>query len=293
MLMSPCRGESFRKVFSKIGEVRSIIPDHVNVMALTATATKTTRKYICQRLGMRAPLIISKSPNKVNIKFIVCIKKGTIAEVMAPLADEIIEKRRTMPRVIIFARTYDACGELYTYFRYRLGDSLTDPADVPNDLAQFRLVDMFTACTKKDVKDVILKGFCDPCGILRIVIATVAFGLGLDCPNVRRVIHWGPPSDLEEYVQETGRGGRDGESCIAMLYYNNTDFTFVAEDSSMKIYCKNEGQCRCHLLLKDFDGGDEITLTGCCSCCDICAFKCSCEKSLICFCTCVSVSAYS
>ena len=272
------RGETFRKEFSKIGEVRSIIPSRVNVMALTATATKATCKYVCQRLGMSAPVVISKSPNKPNIKLIVCMKEGSIAQMMATLADEIIEKRTTMPRVIIFARTYDACGELFVYFKKRLGKGLTEPVVVPNDLAQFRLVDMFTACTTKDVKDAILRGFCDPHGILRIVIATVAFGMGLDCPNVRRVIHWGPPSDVEEYLQETGRAGRDGESSVAIIYYSNTDFSFASEDNGMKLYCKNKEQCRRMFLLKDFDDEDKIEPTGSCSCCDICASKVSCNK---------------
>ena len=275
------RGETFRREFSKIGEVRSIIPDRVNVMALTATATKATRKHVCRRLGMSAPVVISRSPNKPNIKLIVRVKEGTIDDTMAGLADELIEKRAAMPRVIIFVRTYDACGTLYGYLRNRLGEGLTEPVAAHNDLAQFRLVDMFTACTKKNVKDAILQGFCDPCGILRVVVATVAFGLGLDCPNVRKIIHWGPPSDVEEYLQETGRAGRDGESSTAILYYRNADFAFVAEDSAIKTYCKNEEQCRRQLLLNDFDHEDEIAPTGSCNCCDICASKCCCIKCKI------------
>ena len=54
--------------------------------------------------------------------------------------------------------------------------------------------------------------------MLRVVIATIAFGMGLDCPNVRRIIHWGPSNDVEAYIQETGRAGRDGESAEALLY---------------------------------------------------------------------------
>ncbi len=49
-------------------------------------------------------------------------------------------------------------------------------------------------------------------------MATVAFGMGLDCPNVRRIIHWGPSTDVEQYVQETGRAGRDGLPVVAILY---------------------------------------------------------------------------
>jgi len=69
------------------------------------------------------------------------------------------------------------------------------------------------------------------------VIATIAFGLGLDCRNVRRVIQWGAPSDVEEYMQETSRAVRDGKNSVAILYYSNTDFAFVSKDSVIKMYC--------------------------------------------------------
>ena len=81
---------------------------------------------------------------------------------------------------------------------------MTEPIGAPK-LARFALCNMFSACTHPDVKDEVLKSFCNPNGILRIVVATIAFGMGLECPNVSRIIHWGPPSDVESYLQETGR----------------------------------------------------------------------------------------
>lgn len=84
---------------------------------------------------------------------------------------------------------------------------------------------MFTVCTTPDVKDSIVKSLTQLHGKLRIIIATVAFGM--DCPNVRRIIHWGPPSDVESYIQETGRAGRDGEVAHAWLYYSNKELRDV------------------------------------------------------------------
>ena len=60
--------------------------------------------------------------------------------------------------------------------------------------------------------------FIQPSSTLRLIIATSAFGLGIDIPDVRQVIHWGLTSTVEEYVQESGRGGRDGLSAQAIIY---------------------------------------------------------------------------
>ena len=108
--------------------------------------------------------------------------------------------------MIIFCRAYDACAQMYLYMRGRLGREMTEPIGAP-DSATFRMQDMFTACTHPDVKDAILKSFIDPDSQLRIVIATIAFGMRLDCPNVRCIIHWGPSQDIELYLEETGRDG--------------------------------------------------------------------------------------
>lgn len=70
LINARCRGEDFRKEFHKIGEVRSILPQWVNVMALTATAARPTQKAIYQRLGMVSPRVVSEPPHKPNIKYI-------------------------------------------------------------------------------------------------------------------------------------------------------------------------------------------------------------------------------
>ena len=169
------------------------------------------------------------------------------------------------------------------YFRKHLGEELTEPVSAPNDLSRFRMVDMFTACTKQEVKNNIVQSFCRPHGTLRIVIATIAFGMGLDCRDVHKVVHIGSPYDMEDYLQETGRAGRDGNYSIAVLYYSKSDFT-SAKDSSMRKYCENVDQCRRMLLLREFDCNDTGTshASMCsCQCCDICELSCSCDM-----CTC-------
>ena len=92
--------------------------------------------------------------------------------------------------------------------KYWLGQHFTILASAP-DLAKYRVVDMYTRCTETHVKETILKSFSAPDGNLRVVIGTIAFGMGLDCPDVQEVIHWGPSADIESCIQEIGRAGRD------------------------------------------------------------------------------------
>ena len=109
---------------------------------------------------------------------------------------------------------------IYLFMKDRVGEEFTDPIGAP-DRARYRVIDMFTACTHPDVKKQILELFCNTRSRLRIIIATIAFGMGLDCPDVRRVIHWGASEDTELYLQETGRAdemaSRQKLSCITVL----------------------------------------------------------------------------
>ena len=147
------RGETFRKEFANLGEVRSIIPPEVKVMA---TATVQTRKAECKTLGMVNVAVIAESPNKENIKYVVHHNPGTLEETFARLVEELLQCRCTTDRVIVFCRTYDSCANIYLYIRNRLGRDFTEPIGAP-DLARFRLVDMFTACTDREVKEQIIK----------------------------------------------------------------------------------------------------------------------------------------
>lgn len=91
------RGESFRREFSRLGEVRSVIPEHVNVMALTATATTSSRAEIIQSLDMQNPVIVP--PIKDNIFYCV-LEKSSISASLCPLCDRLASRRTSMGRTI-------------------------------------------------------------------------------------------------------------------------------------------------------------------------------------------------
>ena len=73
--------------------------------------------------------------------------------------------------------------------------------------------------------------------MLSIVVATLAFGMGIDCRDVRTIINLGPPEDIDVYIQQTGRAGRDGAPARAILLWNQSNAQFIQQ--SMSDYCKN------------------------------------------------------
>ena len=114
------------------------------------------------------------------------------------------------------------------------------------------MVDMYTACTPSIVKQTILNSFVKKEGKLRVIICTVAFGMGVDCASVLHVIHWGPPADTESYIQETGCAGRDSITSYASLYYSKTEIAYNYIEDSIKKYCRNKHKHikRCNRLTR-------------------------------------------
>ena len=165
--------------------MRSIIPNGVKFMALTATATKSTRYSI---LGMIEPSIVT-APNCNNICYSIEKREGDISQSFGVLVDEIREKRLAMPSVIISYHRYEDVGNVYAFMKSSLGNEAVEPIGTP-DIACFRLVDTFTACTEKNVKDNIIHNSSQTDFPLCVVMATVAFGMGLNSPNIRHIIYW-------------------------------------------------------------------------------------------------------
>ena len=143
------------------------------------------------------------------------------------------------PKTIVFVRKYKDCSDLYdNMLEHKLGIEITNPNGYPN-VSQFRRVEMFGRVLTTEKKEQVLSAFSDLNGVLQVVIATSAFGLGIDCQNIQRTIHWGLPSTIEEYVQESGR----------VLYEGKVG---KYPTMSIKNYLFNNDVCRRRLLFSNF-----------------------------------------
>ena len=189
---------------------------------------------------------------------------------------DVLDKRTQTLRTIIFCQSQEECARLYIYFKHHMGNAFTEPIGAPGNLSRFRMIDMYTSYTHQSVKNSISQRFPARGSSLRVIISTVAFGMGVDCPDVHRIIHVGPPSDIEMYVQQTCRAGRDGERSNCILLYGPGMKRY--REKSIIDCCENITICRLDTHYSDFElYKHDHSLIGCC-CCDICARKCECNN---------------
>ena len=215
------------------------------------------------------PVVIGMSPNRKNICFSVQ-PYIQLDEFSQQVVEEIRHANINTPKTVIFCQSFTNCYQLYDKIRTKLKADFTYPSGYP-DFHAFRLVEMYHGGCMPYVREQILKTFTSITSHVRVVIATSSFGMGIDCPDIYKVIHWGTPEDIEQYVQETGRAGRDGKPSDAILYHKVQH----SISDSMQSYCSNESECRRVLLLEGFIFyDDKDTHSGSCDCCDICKRMC-------------------
>jgi len=204
--------------FAQIGNLLSIISPNVHVLALTSTATSDVFAAVKKRLCLDRPVLVGVSPSRENIKYYVepLQSINSLCEVMS---DGLLSMRTEFPKTLILCQTIQECSTMYKTFRRKLGTHFTEPSGYP-DYHQFRLMDMYTSALFEGHKKQVLTSFMTAGSKLRIVAATTAFSMGIDCPDILNVVHHGPPTNIEQYVQETGRAGRNGTPATALLLVN-------------------------------------------------------------------------
>ena len=242
-------------------------------MALTATATQETLKCVENRLDLKDVALIGLYSGRPNIKYIVK-PSVKVEDLAAMLTSELVELRSNTPKTVVFCRSLLQCVNLLVALKRLLKDNITEPPGMPATDIRYRLIDVFTSGSTTEMRELILQEFCKKDTKLRLIIATNAFGLGVDCADITRIIHWGSPNTLEELAQETGRAGRDGSHSEAILHKKFGKHT----SRTMKNYAENVSVCWRKVMFKDFlFASDSCCTTTACHCCDLCAPLCNCS----------------
>ncbi len=190
-------GHDFRPEYRQLAKLRALLPT-VPVMGLTATATPRVRDDIVKHLALRDPAVFVASFNRPNLTYRVETKDEPIKQLLAFLKD----------------RPHDA-GIVYCASRKqteKLADSLND-----RGIAARAYHAGLEAADRTRNQEAFLRDE------IRVVCATIAFGMGINKPNVRFVVHYDLPKNVEGYYQETGRAGRDGLPADCLLLYSAGD----------------------------------------------------------------------
>ena len=288
---SKSKKTAYRPCYGRLGELRSLAGPAVPVVALTATATKETRQTIIKDLCMDNCFEILVDPNKKNIKYWVQeVTDDNISRNFEWLVTLLRTRGRTTPRMIIFFRQIKHISEVYEHLETSLGNAayVDFNHSGPND-DRNRLFDMFHLKTDDIVKESICDSYHDPNGSTRVVLCSTSFSMGLDVKGVDNIIHYGPANDLDDYLQETGRAGRDHQhQCHAILIKYKRCLGSKNISSDMKEYVKTR-QCRRKTLLSPFTNTAEPSqlLHKCCDICSrICKCLCTCNDNCTCDFTC-------
>lgn len=191
-------GYDFRPAYLNIAEIRKLLPD-VPVLALTATATPEVVKDIQARLHFREENVFRMSFERKNLAYIVRKTENKTGELLHIL-------RSMAGSAIIYVRNRRRTKEI---------TELLHNEDITADFYHAGLDD-----ATKDIRQHRWQS-----GESRVMVATNAFGMGIDKPDVRIVIHMDLPDSIEAYFQEAGRAGRDGQKAYAVILYTKSDKT--------------------------------------------------------------------
>jgi ATP-dependent DNA helicase RecQ len=194
-------GHDFRPEYRRLREMMDQINAEVPVIALTATATPKVQRDILLNLGLRSPEVFISSFNRPNLYYEILPK---------------IKKEQTIRSIVKFiSENRGKSGIIYTLNR-KTTEELADILKA-NGIKAVAYHAGLDSKIRADRQDQFLNED------VQVIVATIAFGMGIDKPDIRFVIHYNIPKSLENYYQETGRGGRDGLEGKCILYFSHKD----------------------------------------------------------------------
>ena len=247
-------GHDFRSDYLQLGCLRTTFVD-VPIMALTATATVETQQQIIDHLKLCTPLILKTTFDRPNLAYSVHPKPSDAATALLPIISQ-------GGAVIIYVPTtleVDSIVEIIIASGiHAVGyhSKMSNPSRLKSHVAFMS-------------------------DVAHVMVATLGYGMGIDKPDVRAVIHWGPPKTKEAYYQQSGRAGRDGHNSQCLLFASRSDWTKLAcligsgpESAvcqtalhTMRRYADCRNLCRRWMLVTHFGEQPEWSQCGMCDTC--------------------------